>query len=221
MTFADFKDVVTLAGPFLGFLAGWGLFELTERRKVRMAERTLRVALVAELQHTELLLSSILGRYAYLAQSPAEIQRAASEIRRFLAVGRERRQAIGFGELPEPPAGFDSLSDEQVVTGFGGRPQSARMGTKVIFPVIDSVLAGRTSGFTSAQIQALSSVRSQAVLLEQNAGWMAEFLHLTFTVTDEGNHEIVTANFDTQTRGYAQRANILLRCVRTALGALG
>ena len=95
------------------------------------------------------------------------------------------------------------------------------MGTKVIFPVIDSVLAGRTSGFTPAQIQGISSVRWQAVLLEQDVDWMAEFLRLTFAVTDEVNHQIVTSNFDMRTRGYAQRANILLRCVRTALGALG
>jgi hypothetical protein len=71
MTIADLKDIITVAGPFLGFLTGWGLFELTERRKVRLAERTLREALIAELQHAELLLSATVGRYAYPGQEPS------------------------------------------------------------------------------------------------------------------------------------------------------
>ncbi len=114
MTIADLKDIITVAGPFLGFLTGWGLFELTERRKVRLAEGALRAALIAELEHAEVLLASIVGRYAYLATSPAEIQQVASEIRWFLAVGRLRAQAIGLSEVSEPPAGFESLPDEQL-----------------------------------------------------------------------------------------------------------
>jgi hypothetical protein len=160
------------------------------------------------------------GRYAYLANSPAEIQQVASEIRWYLAVGRHRTQAIGLGELPEPPAGFDALSDEQLVAGFAHTAQTDRMGPKVILPVVDSALAGHTSGFT-VQIQALSSVRWQASLLEEDVHWMAEFLRLTFTVSDAENHDIVTQNFNTRTRGYAQRVHILVGCVRTALDLLG
>ena len=216
MTIADLKDIITVAGPFLGFLTGWGLFELTERRKVRLAEGALRAALIAELEHAEVLLASIVGRYAYLATSPAEIQQVASEIRWFLAVGRLRAQAIGLSEVSEPPAGFASLSDEQLVAGFTHLTQSDRMGPKLILPVIDSALAGHTSGFTSVEIQALSSVRWQAFLLAE-----AEFLRLTFTVTDAENHDIVTNNFAMRTRGYARRVHVMVGCVRTALKLLG
>ena len=220
MTISDLKDIITVAGPFLGFLTGWGLFELTERRKVRLAEGALRAALIAELEHAEVLLASIVGRYAYLATSLAEIQQVASEIRWFLAVGRLRAQAIGLSEVSEPPAGFDSLSDEQLVAGFTHLTQSDRMGPKLILPVIDSALAGHTSGFTSVEIQALSSVRWQAFLLAEDADWMAEFLRLTFTVTDAENHDIVTNNFAMRTRGYARRAHVMVGCVRTALKLL-
>jgi hypothetical protein len=65
-------DWEKIIGPVIGFLAGWALFELTERRKVRMAQRALRAALVAELRHTEVLLSTIVGKYCYLAKNPSE-----------------------------------------------------------------------------------------------------------------------------------------------------
>jgi hypothetical protein len=87
--------------------------------------------------------------------------------------------------------------------------------------VIDSALAGHTAGFTAAEIQALSTVRWQAYLLEQDADWMAEFLRLPFTVADAGNHAIVSENLDGKVRSYARRAGVLLQCVRTALTALG
>ena len=106
MTIGDIRDLLAVAGPFLGFLTGWGLFELTERRKVRLAERALREALVAELHHTELLLSSIVGKYAFLASGPDEIKAVAAEIRWFVQVGSSRVQGLGLGGLPEPPAGF-------------------------------------------------------------------------------------------------------------------
>jgi hypothetical protein len=155
-----------------------------------------------------------------LAKSPAEIKQVASEIRWFLAVGRPRAQTIGLGELSEPPAGFDSLSGEQLIGGLAQLALNDRVGSKVILPVIDSALAGHTSGFTSVEIQALSSVRWQAFILEQDADWMAEFLRLTFTVTDEENHLIVTSNFDMRTRGYANRVRTMVGCVRTALDLL-
>ncbi len=95
------------------------------------------------------------------------------------------------------------------------------MGPKLILPVIDSALAGHTSGFMSVEIQALSSVRWQAFLLAEDADWMAEFLRLTFTVTDAENHDIVTNNFAMRTRGYARRVHVMVGCVRTALKLLG
>ena len=55
-----------------------------------MAHRELRQALVAELEHVEVLLSSVVGKLANLATTPAEIARVAKEIRWFVKVGRLR-----------------------------------------------------------------------------------------------------------------------------------
>lgn len=84
-------------------------------------------------------------------------------------------------------------------------------------PVLESALAGHTSGFNARQIQALGMVRWQAYLLEQDAESMKEFFRLTFTVTDESNHQIVVANHEQRTMGYALRARTVLRAVRAAL----
>jgi hypothetical protein len=51
---------------------------------------------------------------------------------------------------------------------------------------------------------------------------MVKFLRMTFTVTDETKHEIVSRNLEGQRRSYASRARVLLMsCVRSALRALG
>ena len=60
--------------PFLGFLLGWGLFEVTERRKNRMAQRALREALISELEHIEVMLSSLVGAFVHLAKTHEEIE---------------------------------------------------------------------------------------------------------------------------------------------------
>lgn len=210
--------------PFLGFLSGWGLFELTERRKVRLAQRALREALVAELQIVEVLLSTIVGKYAYVVKNADEAKNVAHEIRWFVKVGKKRVQGLGLA-LAEAPEGasdrFDALPDDQVVAVFAEMMPKETVGVKLILPVVEAALAGRTSGFSATEIQALSTVRWQVYLLEQDAEWMAEFLRLTFTVTDAENHAVVSKNHEQRTQSYARRAAVVLRCVRTALATLG
>lgn len=218
--------VVVLLGPLLGFLSALVLFEITEWRKVRLAQRALREALVAELQHAEVVLSTVVGKYAHLAQTSDEVRDTASAIRWFFSVGRKRAKETGVTlvEVPEDTiAQLQTLEDAKVIQLFAqARPERVEtVGVTVILPVVASALAGRTSGFKAGEIRALSTVRWQAHLLEQDAGWMAEFLRLTYTVTDQTNHAIVSQNHDRRTRSYAHRAGVLLRCVRVALRKLG
>jgi len=208
MTIADVKDIITIGGPFLGFLLGWGLFEL-------------RQALVAELRHTELLLSSIVSKFAYLATTGDEIQRVASEIRWFAREAPSRAQVFGLREVPSMPDAMIALPDGELVRGFVLLSRKENIGSTVILPVVDAALAGHTSGFTAPQIEALSSLRWQGHLLEQDAEWMAEFFRMTYTVEDAENHALVVDNRMQKVRSYAKRADVMLGCVRTALDALG
>lgn len=209
-------------GPFIGFSLGWGLFEITERRKVRMAQRELRHALVAELQHAELLLSTVVGKYAFTATTPQEIKACADEIRWFRRVGQTRAAQVGISSplgTDDTLKSFDAMSDEELVALMVSITPKETLGTKLLFPVVDAVLAGKTAGFTGNQIQSLSTVRWQAHLLEQDADWMKEFFGLTFT-TEGDNHDIVIENLDNRVRAYAFRAGVLLGCVRMALSNL-
>jgi hypothetical protein len=89
---------------------------------------------------------------------------------------------------PQTLSQFDDLSDAMVVGLFSKGPQETT-GTSLILPVIDAVLAGRTTGFSDREIEALSTVRWQAHLLGQDAEWTKKFLDLSFTVTDPTNHD--------------------------------
>jgi hypothetical protein len=224
MTIADVKDVVSIAGPILAFLAAWGLFEVTERRRVRLAERALRTALVAELEHAEAVLASIVTRFPHFADTPAAIHRVAKEWRWCLAAGQRRMEALGESPLPEFPPGFEEVTDQQLVAVLAARvdKEGARLGPKVILPVVDSALAGRTSGFTSLEIQALSSVRWHEHGLAESSRLAEEFLRLTFTLAaDTKQHANATQNMRMRTKDYAQRAWSMLNAARSALQVLG
>jgi hypothetical protein len=178
--------------------------------------------LVAELQHTEVLLSTIVTKYAFLAGTAAEKARVASEWRWFATIGVVRSRGAGLG-LTEAPEGMDrvlELADDHLVAVLAARTPEETVGGTIILPVLDATLAGRTSGFTAAEIQALSLVRWQSHLLEQDAHWTAEFLRLSLTVK-EGNYDIVIRNHKNRRHAYAHRAGVLLDCARAALTALG
>lgn len=220
----DWYKVFTTLGPFIGFVLGWLLFEITERRKVRLAQRELRRALVAELQHAELLLSTVVCKYAFTATTPEEIKACADELRWGRHVGRARAHRVGISSpigTDTTLANLDVVSDQQLVATMVSTTPRETVGTKLLFPMIDAVLAGRTAGFSGDQVLSLGAIRWQAHLLEQDADWMGEFLRLTFSVTDETNHRRVVANHEQRVRAYAFRAGVLLKCVRTSLKALG
>ena len=200
----------------VGFISAWLLFELTERRRIRLAHRELRRALAAELENAEVLVSTIVCKYARLCQNEAEVAFVASEIRWFRHVGRQRMQDLGIiSDFPPIPPEFKSLSDNKLIELFSSIRET--IGTKIIMPVVESALTGQMLGFGASQIQVLSMVRWQTYLLEQDAELMKEMFRLTFTVTDEKNHDIVVANHDQRTASYARRAQTLLRAIRAAL----
>jgi hypothetical protein len=218
------QPVWILLTALVSFVSAWILFELTERRKVRLAQKALREALIAELRHAEVLLSSIVGKYAHLANTPEEVASTAKELRWFVEADRQRGEEVGLGgnEVPpEFPERIMAYSDDQIVAAFA-RPQGRRetVGTKLILPIVEAALAGRTAGFSSDEIQTISTVRWQLHLLEQDADWTAEFFRLTFTVADEENHALIRANHENRVRSYARRAGVVLRCVRTTIVAL-
>ena len=200
----------------VGFITAWLLFEVTERRRIGLAQREQRRALLAELENAEVLVSVIVGKYARLCKSEEDVASVASEIRWYQDVGRKRFADLGIlSDLPPIPPEFRSLSDNQIISLFSSITET--IGNKIIMPVVERALAGQTLGFGATQIQALSMLRWQTYLLEQEAESMHEMLRLTFTVTDAQNHIIVVANHHKRTESYARRARTLLRAIRATL----
>jgi len=107
----------------------------------------------------------------------------ASEIRWHLDAGRQRFADLGIiSDLRPIPPEFRSLSDDQLIKLFSSIKET--IGTTIIMPVVERALAGQTLGFRAIQIQAISMVRWQTHLLEQDVESMKEMLRLTFTITD-------------------------------------
>jgi hypothetical protein len=208
-----------IIGPVIGFLVAWALFELTERRKVRLAQQALRVALVAELRHAEILLSSIVGKYSYTATTPHDVAAFAAEVRWFAKEGKARAMQHGLAlteHTPEQMTAFKDASDAQIIQVLKAVGAKETSGTTLILPIVDAVLSGRTPGFSDKEIQALSTVRWQVHLLAEDAAWTKEFVRLSFTVTGP-NHGIVSDNHDRRVQSYGRRAITLIACVRSAL----
>jgi hypothetical protein len=210
-------------GPVIGFVTAWVLFELTERRKVRLAQQALRKGLLAELRHAEVLLSTIVGKYSYTADTPEDIASFAKEIRWFAKEGKQRAMQWGLASAPYSPEGqvaFETASDAQIIQVFKEVGIKETSGNTLVLPVVDAVLSGRTPGFSEIEIQAVSVVRWQAHLLAEDAAWMKEFLRLSYTITDAKNHEIVSMNHSRRASSYGRRAITLLASVRSAIKAL-
>jgi hypothetical protein len=213
------SSLTAVMTTLIGFVSGWGLFELTDWRRRTSEQRELRSALVAELQNAEVLASYTVVKYARYFQGKAKVALVAHEIRWFQTVGRSQMEAAGVvSNLPQTPPAFETLGDEQLVDLFSQIDET--IGSKLIFPIVESVLAGKTSGLNAQQIAALSMVHWHAHLLSQNADAMREFLHMSYTVTDETNHPRVIKNHEKQCASYALRAEVLLGVIRRALQLL-
>lgn len=221
MSLPDLRDILPLV---VGFFSGWGVSELTERRKIRRAQRALRQALIVELERAELRLSTAVSKYAYLAETPELVARVAAELRWFIKVGAARAPGTGVtlaAATPGTPEQFCNLPDAQMVQLFATHTAQETVGGKYLLPVLDSALSGRLAGFTADEIQPLSELSTQMHMLAQEADWTKDLMYYTFTVTDADNHAIVCQNHDRRIRAYARRAIVALDCARAALKALG
>jgi hypothetical protein len=206
----------TLLGALLGFISGWGLFEIGEERRRRRQQRTIREALKAELRNMERVLNQLVFKFAYGAIDPG---RGVQEMRWFFSKGLQ--QSIWLGD--SIPADFSpevilQQSDEALAQWLRQfPPQQPNTAVDLPMPVLQAALAAPTSGFTSLEIQRLSWVRWQAHLLAHEAQMMKEMVMLTFTVNDADNHRSVTDNVETAKQGYRMRAGYTLDAVREAL----
>lgn len=218
----DIDWLPPLITALIGLVSGWSLSELTDwRRRVR-EQRELRRALVAELEHGEVLASHNVVKYArFVREDQAKVAFVAKEIRWFQTSGRRKLENSGvLDDLPPTPAGpgFEALDAQRLVDLFAARFNEA-VGTKLVFPIVESALAGKTAGFSAEQIAALGMVHWHAHLLSQNADAMREFLHMSFTIMDD-NHPRILENHTRQCSYYALRSEVLLRVIRRAIHLL-
>jgi hypothetical protein len=104
--------VGTLLGALLGFISGWGLFEIGEQRRRRIQQRTIREALKAELRNMERVLNQQVVRFAYGTIDPG---RAVQEMRWFFSEGLQRSILLG-DPIPAclSPEAILNLSDEEL-----------------------------------------------------------------------------------------------------------
>jgi len=207
--------------PFVGFATAWLLFEVTERRRVRLAQRELRQALRVELETAEALVSTIVAKYARFCANESDVAFVAREIRWFVHVGTARLQNLGiFSGLPPTPAKFEAISDKQLVMHYSNINET--IGIKILLPVLEQTLSGQTSGFSAAQIQSLSMVHWQAYLLGEESNNVREMFLMSFTVgVDDPRHETVLENHSQRSKAYSQRAQTLLGVIRAALQVIG
>lgn len=95
----------TLLGGLLGFISGWGLFEIGEQRRRRIQQRTVREALKAELRNMEGVLNQMVCMFAWGADDPG---RGVQEMRWYFSEGLKRSRLL---DEPIP----DHLSPEVMI----------------------------------------------------------------------------------------------------------
>jgi hypothetical protein len=206
----------TLFGVLLGFISGWGLFEVSEYRRRRRQQRTIREALKAELSNMERILNGQMITFAYGTINP---DRGVQEMRWYFSEGLQRRS---FFDIPIPsrlsPKVVLELSDDELTQELRlSTPQQPNSAVDLPITVLQAVLVAPTAGFTSAQLQRLSWVSWQTHLLAHEARMMKEMVMLTFTIDDPDNHRRVTENVEKAKQGYRMRAGYTMDAVREAL----
>jgi hypothetical protein len=139
MSFPDLSSVIPVV---IGFFSGWATSELTEAGKRRRARRSLRQALLVELERTEVRMNTTVMKYAYLAKTVQQVTRVASEGRWFVRVGIHRAP----GANVVVPDGFEgnaerfcALPDAELVALFAARMRET-VGNAYLCPVLDSAV---------------------------------------------------------------------------------
>jgi hypothetical protein len=214
----------SLIAVIIGFLFAWGVFELTEHRRRTRAQAAMRRALMAELGHAELVLSTIVFNLSIGADNVAD---AVPELRWFLRLGTERILRAGVLDLTteelEVMRHLQGLSDrgaEEILRTLSPT-RRARPLVELAMAVLDSVLANPPDSVSHIEEQVLRDVRWQVHLLATEARAENEWLRLTcMAAGDSDNQARVVANLDETREAYRRRAIVAVRLIRAALGEL-
>jgi hypothetical protein len=206
----------------MGFLAAWGVLQLTEHRRRRIAQAVTRRAVVAELRHVELVLRSLIVNLSIGTDTVAD---AVRELKVLLEVGTERILHTGVLDLTAEQ--LEALRHLQGVSDQGAAeilrtlaPAQRARPLKVQVPVLDVLLANPAHGFGEVELQALSAIRWQVHLLGDEARLADEWLPLASTAADTGTQGLAGAALDGTRESYRRRAIVAVQMIRDALGVL-
>lgn len=212
------SNLANAVGPILGFLSALLLFEVQEWRKKRVAVELTRQSLISELNWLESVLSMTVVK---CANQSGILNDGVKEFRWSLKESFDRHV------LEEMPAEqrqsrekMLALSDEELVPYIKLFHQE-NAAVALPITVISSVLAAPISGnLSSAEITKLIDIQWQSTMLARQAENMNECLRLSFTVTEEPNHDIIKQNHLSALRWYGLRARYMLAYVRTAMNEI-
>lgn len=211
-----------IIGTVIGFLTAWGVVQLTDRRRRTLTQTATRRAVVAELRHAELVLSSIIVNLSIGTDSVAD---ALRELKVLLEIGTERMLRIGVLDLTAEQ--LEALRHLHGVSDQGAGeilrtlwPAQRARPLKVQVLVLDTVLANPTHGFRDVELQALSAIRWQVHLLADEARLADQWLPLASTTADPDTPGRAEVTFEGPQASYRRRAMVAVRMIRDALGLL-
>lgn len=203
-------------GPILGFIVGWGLFELTDFRKRWIHRRNLRKALIGELKSVEVVLSATLITFSYGIADPS---RAVAEMRWYHIEGRKRRRDLSFPE--ELSQKMVKQTDEEL--GAFLKAQKLPYGNRPVntpFPVLEGILSAQGVGLSEDDLQMLSDLQRQGHFLTRQTQLIDEYARMTFTVTDPRNLKKVFEAHENYVNIYRDRVEYALDVLRLTLEKL-
>lgn len=209
--------ITPAAGSLIGFIVGAGFSELAEWRRRRLVRGAVCGALQAELQQMEMVLSSLLFRFARGSVPSDDV---VKEVRWFLQQSPKRGWPL---KLEEREAAERMRAyDDETLRGIIQRlpAQAGNVAYDLPLPTLSSVLTSPSVGLPPEQVRALSIVQWNAHLLSLIAQQINETARVILTVEDQKNQAILTEDRNRTALEYRQRAESTLRMVRRALYAL-
>lgn len=205
-----------------GFLAAWGVLQLTDRRRQRIAQAVTRRAVVAELRHTDLVLSSLIVNLSIGTDAVAD---AFRELKVLLEIGTERILRLGVLDLTADQLealrhlhGVPDQSAAEILRTLA--PAQRARPLKVQVPVLDVLLANPAPGFGDVELQALGAIRWQVHLLADEARLADELLPLASTGADTDSHGRALSALDGTRESYRRRTIVAVQMIRDTLGLL-
>lgn len=199
------------AGPVIGFISGWGLFEVTEFRRRTVQKGAVRASLLSELRQAEVTLAVIVVQRSWGAP---DARRAVGEWRWLVDDGRKHFSLASIevpAELAERTRG---KTDDEIVSILRAMPPIGRnRAIKLSLPILESTLRGQTAAFSREEVDALGDINWQAYLFAEETYWINYWLQSSFTAS-EVNHPVITQNHNNSVEAYRKRAEFLLESIR-------